>query len=163
MSTVLEGKVWIIEKDNIDTDMIYHNKHISVTEFEEMGQYTFGNLPGWKDYATKSEPGDIIITGKNFGAGSSRQQAVDCFKALKNNAILARSFGAIYERNAINAGFPVLTYNDLDVLELKQRDIVRIDLENGSITNLRNGKSAEIAKFSQIQSEIYKKGDLLKL
>ena len=163
VSTVLEGKVWIIEKDNIDTDMIYHNKHISVTEFEEMGQYTFGNLPGWKDYATKSEPGDIIITGKNFGAGSSRQQAVDCFKALKNNAILARSFGAIYERNAINAGFPVLTYNDLDVLELKQRDIVRIDLENGSITNLRNGKSAEIAKFSQIQSEIYKKGDLLKL
>lgn len=163
VNTVLEGKVWIIEKDNIDTDMIFHNQHLSVTEFEEMGQYTFGNLPGWKDYAAKSEPDDIIITGKNFGAGSSRQQAVDCFKALKNNAILARSFGAIYERNAINAGFPVLVYNDLEVLELKQRDVVRIDLENGLITNLKNDKSAEIAKFSQIQSEIYKKGDLLKL
>jgi len=163
MNTVLKGKVWIIEKDNIDTDMIFHNQHLSVTEVEEMGQYTFGNLPGWKDYATKSETGDIIITGENFGAGSSRQQAVDCFKALKNNAILARSFGAIYERNAINAGFPVLTYNDLEVLELEQRDIVRIDLENGLITNLKNGKSAEIAKFSKIQLEIYKKGDILKL
>jgi 3-isopropylmalate/(R)-2-methylmalate dehydratase large subunit len=163
VNTFLEGKVWIIEKDNIDTDMIFHNKHLSVTEFEEMGQYTFGNLPGWKDYASKSEPGDIIITGENFGAGSSRQQAVDCFKALKNKGILARSFGAIYERNAINAGFPVLTYKNLDLLELRQRDTVRIDLENGLITNLKNGKSTGIAKFSQIQLEIYKKGDILKL
>jgi 3-isopropylmalate/(R)-2-methylmalate dehydratase large subunit len=163
VSTVLEGKVWIIEKDNIDTDMIFHNKHLSVTEFGEMGRYTFGNLPGWEDYATKSEPGDIIITGENFGAGSSRQQAVDCFKALKNKAILARSFGAIYERNAINAGFPVLTYKNLDALTLQQRDLVRIDVENGLVTNLRNGKSTGIAKFSQIQLEIYKKGDLLKL
>ena len=103
---MLEGKVWIIDKDNIDTDMIYHNQHLSVTNPEEMGQYTFGNLQGWEDYASKSEPGDIIVTGKNFGAGSSRQQAVDCFKSLKNKAILAHSFGAIYERNAINAGFP---------------------------------------------------------
>jgi 3-isopropylmalate/(R)-2-methylmalate dehydratase large subunit len=163
VNMVLEGKVWIIEKDNIDTDMIFHNKHLSVTEFEEMGQYTFGNLSGWKDYALKSEPGDIIITGENFGAGSSRQQAVDCFKALKNKAILARSFGAIYERNAINAGLPVLTYKNLDALELQQRDTVRIDLENGIITNLKNNKSARIARFSKIQSEIYKKGDLLKL
>jgi len=163
VNTVLEGKVWLIKKDNIDTDMIYHNQHLSVTKIEEMGQYAFGNLTGWKDYATKSEPGDIIITGKNFGAGSSRQQAVDCFKALNNNAILAQSFGAIYERNAINAGFPVLTYDDLEVLELEQRDIVRIDFKNGLITNLKNGKSAEITKFSQIQLEIYKKGDLLKL
>jgi 3-isopropylmalate/(R)-2-methylmalate dehydratase large subunit len=163
INTVLEGKVWIIEKDNIDTDMIFHNRHLSVTRIEEMGQYTFGNLAGWEDYAGKSEPGDIIITGENFGSGSSRQQAVDCFKALENQAILARSFGAIYERNAINTGFPVLTYNDLKVLELKQRDMVRIDLEKGLITNLRNNKSAEISKFLQIQKEIYQKGDLLNL
>ena len=163
VKTILEGKVWIIDKDNIDTDMIYHNQHLSVTEMEEMGQYTFGNLSGWEDYASKSESGDIIITGKNFGAGSSRQQAVDCFKSLNNHAILARSFGAIYERNAINAGFPILIYKDLKPLELEQRDTVRIDLENGTITNLKNNKSIEIEKFSPIQLEIYKKGDLLKL
>jgi 3-isopropylmalate dehydratase small subunit len=128
-----------------------------------MGQYTFGNLEGWEDYAGKSEPGDIVIAGKNFGAGSSRQQAVDCFKSLENQAIIARSFGAIYERNAINAGFPVLAYDDLDRLELRQRDRVRINLMSGWITNLRNMKSAEINRFSKVQLEIYEKGDVLKL
>ncbi len=113
---LLEGKVWIVDQDNIDTDMIYHNQHLSIVQLEQMGQYAFGNLKGWEDYATKSEPGDIIITGSNFGAGSSRQQAVDCFRALKNKAILAKSFGAIYERNAINAGFPVLVYRDINRL-----------------------------------------------
>lgn len=163
LNTILEGKVWLINQDNIDTDMIYHNLFLSVTKMEEMGQYAFGNLKGWEDYAKKSEPGDIIVTGKNFGAGSSRQQAVDCFKALKNLAILARSFGAIYERNAINAGFPVLTYKDLNLLELQQRDRIRINLVSGQITNLRNNKTTEAGKFSEVQMEIYKKGDVLKL
>jgi len=94
-----------------------------------MGQYTFDNLDGWKDFADKAEAGDIIITAKNFGAGSSRQQAVDCFKALGVQAILAQSFGAIYERNAINAAFPILTYADMADLEIKQRDKIKVDFE----------------------------------
>ncbi len=161
--TVIEGKVWIINRDNIDTDMIYHNRHLAVTDLQEMGQYTFGNLKGWEDYPRRSEPGDIIITGRNFGSGSSRQQAVDCFRALRNQAVVARSFGAIYERNAINAGFPVLTYSDLDRLELKDRDRVRIDLASGAFTNLNNNKTAMIGKFSTVQMAIYQKGDLLLL
>jgi 3-isopropylmalate/(R)-2-methylmalate dehydratase large subunit len=161
--TVLEGKIWLIARDNIDTDLIYHNRYITVTDIQEMGQHTFKNLKGWEDYAKKSEPGDIIITGRNFGSGSSRQQAVDCFKSLKNQAILAQSFGSIYERNAINAGFPVLTYNDLSKLKLKNRDTVIIDLEKGTITNKRNNISAEINRFSLVQMKIYQKGDLLRL
>ena len=158
---ILEGKVWIIDEDNIDTDMIFHNRHLAITDINEMGQYAFGNLKGWEDYAKKSEPGDIIITGKNFGAGSSRQQAVDCFKALGNQAILAKSFGAIYERNAINAGFPVLTYDDISPLELENRDTIRIDLIKGTVTNLKNGKQVSIKPFSDVQMKIYQKGDLL--
>ncbi len=130
---VLTGKIWLIMQDNIDTDMIYHNRHLAITDLSEMGRYALGNLKGWEDFASKSEPGDIIITGKNFGAGSSRQQAVDCFRALGNQAILAESFGAIYERNAINAGFPVLTYKDLSSLDLKDRDAVVIDLTRGGL------------------------------
>ena len=129
--TVLEGKVWIIDQDNIDTDMIFHNQHLAITDMDEMGKYTFGNLDGWEDYSSMSAAGDIVIAGKNFGAGSSRQQAVDCFKALGNVAILARSFGAIYQRNAINAGFPILEYDDLSALELKDRDMIRINLDSG--------------------------------
>ncbi|APF19380.1 homoaconitate hydratase family protein [Caldithrix abyssi DSM 13497] len=161
--TVVEGKVWIIEKDNIDTDMIFHNRYLTITQIEEMGQYTFDNLQGWEDFAQKAEKGDIIFTGKNFGAGSSRQQAVDCFKALGVQAILAESFGAIYERNAINAAMPVLTYDPqiIKQLDLKQRDKVRINFETGEIENLSNGKKAHINPFSDVQMAIYKRGGLL--
>ncbi|MBS2099487.1 aconitase/3-isopropylmalate dehydratase large subunit family protein [Carboxylicivirga linearis] len=158
---VLEGKVWLVDEDNIDTDMIFHNRYLAITDISQMGQYTFDNLKGWEDYASKSEHGDIVITGKNFGAGSSRQQAVDCFKSLGNLCILAKSFGAIYERNAINAGFPILTYNDLSELDLENRDTIRIDLQKGRITNLRNNKNLMIHPFSEVQMKIYQKGDLL--
>lgn len=161
-ATVLEGKVWIIEEDNIDTDMIFHNRYLTITDIDEMGQYTFDNLEGWKDFAVKAEPGDIIITGKNFGAGSSRQQAVDCFKSLGVQIILAESFGAIYERNAINAAFPILAYASIAELGLKQRDKIRIDLETATVTNMENDKSIVVNEFSSVQMEIYKKGGLLK-
>lgn len=160
-TTVLEGRVWLIDEDNIDTDMIFHNRYLAITEIDQMGQYTFDNLKGWEDYAKKSEPDDIVVTGKNFGAGSSRQQAVDCFKSLGNQCILAKSFGAIYERNAINAGFPILTYDDLTALELNDRDQIRLELQTGKITNLENGKESYVAPFSDVQMMIYQKGDLL--
>jgi homoaconitate hydratase family protein len=106
--TVIEGRVWLIPKDNIDTDMIFHNRYLAITDVNEMGQFTFDNLKGFEDFSKKAKTGDIIISGKNFGSGSSRQQAVDCFSALGIQAIIAESFGAIYERNAINAAFPII-------------------------------------------------------
>jgi 3-isopropylmalate/(R)-2-methylmalate dehydratase large subunit len=159
--TILEGRVWLVLQDNIDTDMIFHNRHLAITDLKEMGQYAFGNLKGWENFARECEPGDIIITGRNFGSGSSRQQAVDCFKALQSQAILAQSFGAIYERNAINAGFPVLTYEDLKSLDLKNRDTVTIDLEKSTIHNKRNNQRANLGPFSPVQMKIFKTGDLL--
>jgi 3-isopropylmalate/(R)-2-methylmalate dehydratase large subunit len=161
--TVLTGKIWLIKENNIDTDMIFHNRHLTVTELTEMGRYTFGNLEGWKDFSLRSEPGDIIITGKNFGAGSSRQQAVDCFKALKIQAIIAESFGAIYERNAINAGFPVFTCANIEVLGLHQRDLVSIDLNRSILRNLENDREIQLNQFSEVQMKIYQSGDLLKI
>jgi aconitase A len=104
----VKGRVWVVRKDNVDTDMIFHNKHLAITDLKEMGQHTFGNLEGWKDFAKKAQPGDIVVTGKNFGCGSSRQQAVDCFKSLGVSLVIAESFGAIYERNAVNNAMPIL-------------------------------------------------------
>jgi 3-isopropylmalate dehydratase small subunit len=160
---ILEGKVWLIMHDHVDTDMIYHNRHLAVTQIQEMGQYALGNLKGWEDFAKRAEAGDILICGKNFGAGSSRQHAVDCFRALGVQAILAESFGAIYERNAINAGFPVLTYLSIDKLQLKNRDEVILDLVKGTLTHKRSGKSTSVSAFSEMQKLIFEKGDLLLL
>ncbi len=157
------GKVWLIEQNDIDTDMIFHNRYLTITDIKEMGQYAFDNLEGYEDFAKKVEPGDIIITGKNFGAGSSRQQAVDCFKSLGIPLILAESFGAIYERNAINAAMPILTYDSdlIQKLDIKSGDKVIVNLEQGTIQNLETKKEGNVTPFSQVQMEIYKRGGLL--
>ena len=157
----IEGRIWIIARDNIDTDMIFHNRYLAITEVKEMGQYTFDNLKGYEDFARRALPGDIIIAGKNFGSGSSRQQAVDCFKSLGIQAIVAESFGAIYERNAINAAFPIITCKNLDGLNIKEGDTVKISLDAGEIENLVNKRSVPAEPFSDVQFEIYQNGGLL--
>lgn len=157
----VEGRCWIIERDNIDTDMIFHNRYLAITDISEMGQYTFDNLEGYEDFSRKAKKGDIIITGKNFGSGSSRQQAVDCFVSLGIQAVIAESFGAIYERNAINAAFPVMNYDSVASLGLNNGDMIRADFRNGIITNLQTGKSTKADPFSDVQLEIYANGGLL--
>lgn len=159
--SVIEGRIWVIHKDNIDTDMIFHNRYLAITDSREMGQYTFDNLKGFEDFSRKAKPGDIVITGKNFGCGSSRQQAVDCFAALGIQAIIAESFGAIYERNAINAAFPVIICKELAENDLKDGDIIRVNLKTGQIENQRNKKIHKAEPFSDVQYEVYQKGGLL--
>ena len=157
---IIEGRIWVIRKDNIDTDMIFHNRYLSITDMHEMGQYTFDNLKGFEDFARKALPGDIVITGKNFGSGSSRQQAVDCFISLGIQAIIAESFGAIYERNAINAALPIITCKNISDLETADSDRIRINLLTGELENLRTGKSIQAEQFSEVQFEIYRNGGL---
>ncbi|MBD3235218.1 MAG: 3-isopropylmalate dehydratase [Candidatus Eisenbacteria bacterium] len=139
--------------------MIYHNRYLAITDLQEMGQYTFDNLSGWEDFAKRAQPGDIVVTGKNFGAGSSRQQAVDCFRSLGMALIVAESFGAIYERNAINSGFPILSA-DLRDAGLSDGDEIEVDLASGAIT-VPSGQTVQGRPFSDVQLDIYQRGGLL--
>jgi 3-isopropylmalate/(R)-2-methylmalate dehydratase large subunit len=157
--TKVKGSAWVVRQDNIDTDMIYHNRHLTVTDIKEMGQYTFGNLKGHEDFAKQARPGDIVIVGKNFGCGSSRQQAVDCFVSLGTVLLIAESFGAIYERNAINQGFPIMIAN-LVTTDLQSGQEIEVDLTTGHIT-LPAGKVFAGQPFAGVQLEIYKRGGLL--
>jgi len=158
--TKIEGRVWVIQKDNIDTDMIFHNRYLSITDISEMGQYTFDNLKGFESFAKQAKPGDIIIVAKNFGCGSSRQQAVDCFKSLGISVIIAESFGAIYERNAINSGMPILIGEDITNL-INDKDKITVDFTTGEIIDKTQNKTYNVKPFSKSQFEIYKRGDLL--
>ncbi len=153
------GRVWFIGEDNIDTDMIYHNRHLAVTDIAEMGQYTFGNLAGWEDFSEKAKPGDIVVTGKNFGCGSSRQQAVDCFESLGVSLLIAESYGAIYERNAINSGFPILSAA-LAGTDIANGEIIEVNLETGKILRADGGEVTG-RPFAEVQMQIYQRGGLL--
>jgi 3-isopropylmalate dehydratase small subunit len=157
---VVEGRAWVIQKDNIDTDMIYHNRHLAITNPAEMAPYTFGNLKGYEQFAKEAQKGDIVVVGKNFGCGSSRQQAVDCFKALGISVIIAESFGAIYERNAINSGMPILVAEGI-TKKLHDKDMLSIDFTTGQITDNTQRKSFTAKPFSEAQKEIYLRGGLL--
>ena len=165
--TRIQGRIWVLTTpdgrlyDDIDTDMIFHNRYLAITEVAKMGQYALDNLKGWEDFAKRAQPGDIVLAGKNFGAGSSRQQAVDCFRALGIGAIVAESYGAIYKRNAINSGFPIVSLPDLTRVheQFKAGDLLEVDLETGRLT--LNGQTAfQGEPFSKVQMDIYQAGDL---
>jgi 3-isopropylmalate/(R)-2-methylmalate dehydratase small subunit len=160
---ILKGRLWVLIENgkllsDIDTDMIYHNAHLAVTDIDEMGQFAFGNLEGYKDFADKAQPGDLVLAGDNFGSGSSRQHAVDCFKALGVQAVMARSFGAIYKRNAINSGFPIIELPDLHDDLFSQFDMAELNLEAGILSvgeNVYHGNP-----MSEVAREIYLAGGL---
>ncbi len=161
VDTVVRGRVWYIPRDNIDTDMIYHNRYLAITDPKQMGQYAFGNLEGYEDFSKKVLEGDILVVGKNFGAGSSRQQAVDCFKVLGIGLILAESFGSIYERNAINSGLPIMTYGPKDDI-FHEGDIIDVDLSMGTMVNMTTGRKLRTTPFSDVQMDIFRRGGLLR-
>lgn len=169
---IRQGRIWVLlDKDgriieDIDTDQIFHNAHLAITDIAQMGPLAFGNLEGWKDFPKKCGPGDIVVAGRNFGAGSSRQQAVDCFLALKVGAVLAPSFSAIYFRNAVNSGFPVLNLPDLNRLlaegKLVTGDTLRLDVKAGRAENLTRKSEFPLDPMSGVQYDIYRAGDLFK-
>ncbi|NHJ39543.1 MAG: 3-isopropylmalate dehydratase [Asgard group archaeon] len=165
--TIIKGRALVIRDqkdkpiDDIDTDMIFHNKYLHITDINEMGQYAFDNLEGWKNFSKQAQKGDILILGANFGSGSSRQQAVDCFIALGVQVLIAKSYGAIYKRNAINAGLPLLLS---DIIEDKKfintGDEIQVNLKSGLIKNLTNKKEHQAKGMSKVQIDIYQAGNL---
>jgi 3-isopropylmalate/(R)-2-methylmalate dehydratase small subunit len=167
---IVKGRVWVLRGpgggliEDIDTDQIFHNAHLHITEIAQMGQYALDNLEGWKDFPKKCGPGDILVAGRNFGAGSSRQQAVDCFIALGIAALLAPSYAAIYFRNAVNSGFPVLRGRGLDRLAasggLETGDVIECDVESGATEIVSRNVRLEIEPMSSVQRDIFRAGDL---
>ena len=166
-ATQIQGRLWVLRDpdgvlyDDIDTDMIFHNRYLHITDVDEMGQYALDNLKGWEDFANRAQPGDVIMAGKNFGAGSSRQQAVDCFRALELGAIIAESFGAIYKRNAINSGLPIVTLPGLTEVQaaFENGDTLQVDFESGEVI-LEDDRVFQAQPFSQVQMDIYQAGNL---
>lgn len=169
-TTSHRGRIWVLTDksgrliEDIDTDQIYHNAFLHITELAEMGQYALGNLEGWKDFPKKVQPGDIVAAGRNFGAGSSRQQAVDCFIALKVGGILAPSYSSIYFRNAVNSGFPILRCGELGHLaagrKIESGDEVEVDFASGKGFNLSKNSAFAVEPMSAVQRDIYHKGNL---
>ena len=130
MNKIFEGKAWKYG-DNINTDVIFPGKYTyQKMEPEEMAKHALEDID--PDFVSKVNEGDILVAGKNFGMGSSREQAAIAIKYAGIRVIIARSFSRIYFRNAINAGMPAIIAPDA-VDSIKEGDKVTIDMENGKI------------------------------
>ncbi len=105
MKREFSGKIWLLG-DDIDTDIIIPTEYLALPTVKDMAPYAFSPLRG--ELAKSIAPGDVLVAGRNFGCGSSREQAPEVIKALGVSAIIAKSFARIFFRNAINNGLPVL-------------------------------------------------------
>ena len=128
------GTVWKYG-DNVNTDVIFPGRYTyQIMSPEEMAKHALEDLD--PAFAKTVKPGDIIVAGKNFGCGSSREQAAACLKAAGVQAVVAKSFARIYFRNAINLGLPVLQSEEAPD-RLEAGDAIDLDLARGEIRSAK--------------------------
>jgi 3-isopropylmalate/(R)-2-methylmalate dehydratase small subunit len=145
--------------DNINTDVIYPGKYLSVTtDRQEMARHCFETVH--PDFLKHAKPGDIIVAGKNFGCGSSREQAAACLKYFGISLIIAESFARIFFRNAINLGLPVLVVSDI-THRVDYNDTLEIDFKNGIIKNMKTGEELQAVKLPPTILGIINAGGLI--
>ncbi|NIA30247.1 MAG: 3-isopropylmalate dehydratase [Actinobacteria bacterium] len=124
------GKVWIYG-DDVNTDVIFPGKYTyTVTDPDEMAKIALEDLD--PEFAKNVKPGDIVVAGKNFGCGSSREQAAFCLKYAQVGAVIAKSFSRLYFRNCINAGLPAITLAESPEI-FKADEKIEIDLNTGTL------------------------------
>lgn len=129
---VIQGKVWKYGND-VNTDVIFPGKYTyTINDSHEMAKHALEDLD--PDFAGNVQENDIIVAGKNFGCGSSREQAATCLKFAKVGAVVAKSFARIFFRNAINTGLLLVKCPEA-VDEIEKGEIVRIDFGKGELTS----------------------------
>ena len=133
MKSKITGRVWKYG-DDVNTDVIFPGKYTySISDRQEMAEHALEDLD--PTFVKNVQPGDIIVAGKNWGCGSSREQAVICLKEAGVAAIVARSFARIYFRNCINEGLPIVTCDAVDSVE--KEDEITVDFEAGMVVTPR--------------------------
>ncbi len=144
--------------DDVNTDVIFPGKYTyTISDPKEMAQHALEDLD--PDFTKKVKKGDIIVAGKYFGCGSSREQAVTCLKEAGISVIIAQSFARIYYRNCINSGLPPLVLDDTS--EFSDGDEIAIDVETGKIENFTSGKTYTVTPLPPFVMEIISDGGLI--
>ena len=159
----ISGKAKLVAIDDIDTDQIFHQSLLTIHNPQEIKPHIFGNLEGFESFGKENHEGEIIVVGKNFGKGSTRQQAVTGFLAHKVKAIVGESFGPIYYSNAVNSGLLLIEAPGISQLPIDNLDTLEINIEDAIIVNLDKGKEMKCRSIPKPVLEIMEAGGLLKL
>ena len=144
--------------NNIDTDVILPGKWLSLIDPKELAKHAMEGLD--PKFPEKAAKGVIVIGGKNFGCGSSREQAPLALKYAGVQCVLAESFARIFFRNSINIGLPVIECKGISTA-VSEGDEISVDLEAGKIQNLTTKKTMQGTKLPPFIMEIFSDGGLI--
>ncbi|MBC7360466.1 MAG: 3-isopropylmalate dehydratase small subunit [Desulfacinum sp.] len=154
---LLSGRVWVFG-DDVDTDAIIPARYLNTSDPRELAAHCMEDAD--PAFPSKVQAGDVIVAGKNFGCGSSREHAPIAIKAAGVACVVAKSFARIFYRNAFNMGLPILECPQA-AEEVKEGDRVEIDLRSGTIRNLSTGKTYQAQPIPPFMMELLDAGGLM--
>ncbi len=144
--------------DNVDTDVILPGKYLTLTDPTELAKHAMEGLD--QTFARKIRSGAIIVAGRNFGCGSSREQAPLALKHAGVRCVLAESFARIFYRNSINIGLPVLECHGISD-KIEEGDELAVDLQKGLVKNLSKNSTLHATQLPAFILEILGDGGLI--
>ena len=144
--------------DDINTDEIIPARYLNTTDKAELARHCMEDAD--KSFAKKVKPGDIIVAGRNFGCGSSREHAPISIKTAGVSCVIAESFARIFFRNSINIGLPIIESKEASK-RIRNKDLVRVNTKMGIIRNLTESESYRIEKYPAFMQKIITAGGLM--
>ena len=152
-----EGRVWKYG-DDVNTDVLIPARYLNTSEPGELAKHALEDLD--PTFLAEMRPGDIIVAGKNFGSGSSREHAPIAIKACGVSCVIAATFARIFFRNSINLGLPIL--ESAEAVEAAEKgDTLRVDLATGAIENVTKGVTHHAKPFPEAVMKIIAAGGLM--
>lgn len=153
----LHGRVWKLG-DDVDTDVIVAGRYLHLSDPQELAKHCLEDVR--PDFVTGVRPGDIVVGGRNFGCGSSREHAPLALKAAGASCVIAASFARIFYRNALNIGLPIFECPEA-AADVKEGASVAVDTSAGKIIDLTTGKSYAASTFPPFIEELITCGGLI--
>jgi 3-isopropylmalate dehydratase small subunit len=154
---LIKGKVWIFGND-VDTDVIIPARYLNTSEPEELAKHVMEGLD--RDFSHKVKAGDILVAGKNFGCGSSREHAPIAIKAAGIQAVIVKSFARIFYRNAFNIGLPIFESSEASE-RIQEADEIEIDADRGIIKNRTRQEEYTANPIPQFMQDLIRAGGLV--
>lgn len=154
---MIKGRVWRFG-DDVDTDLIIPARYLNTSDPRELALHCLENVN--PEFASQVQPGEMVVAGRNFGCGSSREHAPLALKSAGVSCVIASTFARIFYRNAINIGLPILESEEASK-EVKEGERLEVNLGEGRITNLTTGQVYHATPFPSFMQELISAGGLV--
>jgi 3-isopropylmalate dehydratase small subunit len=152
----IKGRAWCYG-DNVETGWIVQGKYLKINDLKELSTHAMEGID--PQFVSKVRPGDVLVAGKNFGCGSSRETAPAVLKEVGIKAIVACSFGRIFYRNAVNLGISLVESQETSLI--KDGEVIEIDSEKGEIELVTSGRKIKGSRLPDFMISIVEAGGLV--